>query len=1033
MSQDSLLLDDSWNWFAVEVALKATVVLLVATGLIAGMHSASAALRHRIWSLTFAGLLLLPLLQLATTDWTWQILPQRWQFAYAAPRQIGPSNTIANVTETAPTEPERVQAVNPASQGDSSELAQDHLKEPVILEPLSDQFGKRFDSSEAAAAPMRAASHPTGSWLFFVWFAGVAMTLTPLVTGLIGNARIKRRCRSMSDPPTIRRIATLCRRVGLLHPPILLLGGDRQMPMTFGLGRPYIVMPAGALRWSNERFSSVVLHELAHIKRLDVPLQLIARVACGLYWFHPLAWWGISRMRLDRELSCDDCVLMAGQSSTSYSTELLNIAREHSTQATYMSAALSMARRSQLEGRLLAALDAGRRRSPVGSVRTMVLALLGAGFVAGLSGVRPVFQANASEQLVASSSTASSSDDNRCLITGVVLSPDNVPAAGAQVEIIAHDNQGGWNRHSPNELTIDRFEARADESGRFRLDLPRDVSRPRRGVNVVASAAGAFPAVENVDPRLTHVEVQLQLLQTKEVRVQLIDPVGNPVPDVTPQIRYVSIDGNDYIGAPHPDGHAVTKVWPTFSTSDTNGYSKANLPVSANRVSLVVNDQRIGSHRVDIEISDKPVSAVLGTTSFLNGKVIDADGMPIAGAEVIVIEEPYRVVRTDADGAFRTARGSSIDTLFPRGQSIIHVYPPADSEFLFQAIEWEWPNEGIGDAELTIELERGIAIEGQVVESGSGRPVVGAQICFEPQVKDNPHFKESYRSRFTGADMRYSTDSAGRFKMPVCPGPGHLLVNARSLDYLPVETSMGDMWYGEPGLQREYYHGVKQLELMQGSNPEPITIELARGKTLRRQVLRPDGTPATGKAFAASYLQDKENINGWLPSIPVAIGKLDLPGFDPRLSTPLFILDVDNNSGAVVSLAAENVSPDESTIKLLPCGAAKFRFVNENGEPLPDYQPQIHLIFKAGAPATHHIEPDQPLWSDTIIWDNVVRPKKLPKTDSDGRVVVEGLIPGAAYNLYYTGKEGSWDEGYEFKVNSGESTDVGDVVLPQRE
>jgi hypothetical protein len=133
-----------------------------------------------------------------------------------------------------------------------------------------------------------------------------------------------------------------------------------------------------------------------------------------------------------------------------------------------------------------------------------------------------------------------------------------------------------------------------------------------------------------------------------------------------------------------------------------------------------------------------------------------------------------------------------------------------------------------------------------------------------------------------------------------------------------------------------------------------------------------------------------------------------------------------------VSLAG-NVSPDEPTIKLLPCGAAKFRFVNDQGEPLADYQPQIHLIFKAGAPNTHHIEPDQPFWSNTIIWDNVVRPKKLPKTDNDGNVVVEGLIPGATYNLYYVGKEGGWDAGYEFKVESGETTDVGEVVLPQRE
>ena len=332
MSQISVLFDDSWNWFAVEVALKATVVLVMATGLMALTRSASPALRHRIWSLTFAGLLLLPLLQLAMPGWTWQVLPQRWQFASAAPSNIEPPMTIAS-NEATSTEPERVLTRSPTSPGDRSAGDQDYLKTSPIVEPLADQLGNRLDATSVAAVPVTATSRPTGSWLLVVWCAGVVITLSPLVTGLIGNVRLKRRCRPLSDPATNGRIATLCARVGLLRAPTLLLGSDRQMPLTFGLHHPFVVLPEGALHWPDERFSAVILHELAHIKRWDVPLQLIARVACGLYWFHPLAWWGISRMRLDRELSCDDCVLMAGQSSTSYATELLDIAREHSSQA----------------------------------------------------------------------------------------------------------------------------------------------------------------------------------------------------------------------------------------------------------------------------------------------------------------------------------------------------------------------------------------------------------------------------------------------------------------------------------------------------------------------------------------------------------------------------------------------------------------------------------------------------------------------------------------------------------------------------
>jgi len=686
---------------------------------------------------------------------------------------------------------------------------------------------------------------------------------------------------------------------------------------------------------------------------------------------------------------------------------------------------LSMARRSQLEGRLLAVLDTDRRRSAVGLYRSFVWALLGISIVVGLGMTRPEFRA--AEQVGGTTKTTAAKDGTRLVVTGVVLSPDQEPVPDAHVEVLAHNNRGGWNHLLADDLKVDRMETQTDKSGRFRFELPRDISRPR-SISIVASTAQDFPAIQNVDARLAHADVKLQLVRSKKVRVQLVDPVGNPLPDVTPHLRYVMVD-NGFIGAPHPDGDAVTKAWPAFSASDENGYCEATLPVTTTRASLTVNDPRAGAHRLDIEISDKPVSAVLDAPSFLNGKVVDADGKPIAGAEVTFMEQPTRMVRTADDGTFRVARGSTIDTLFAPGQAIIHIYPPEGSDFLFQALEWQWPNDGIGDADLTIVMERGIIIEGQVVERGSGKPVVGAQLAFEPQVENNPHFKETYRSRFSGADMRYSTDDDGKFRMPVCPGPGHLLVTARSLDYVPVETSMGDMWYGKPGLQREYFQGVKQLNAE--STREPITIELQRGETLRRQVSRPDGKLAQGLAFAASYLQDKKDVSGWLPSIPIADGLLELPGFDRERSMPLIILDPEGKCGGIVS--AENISPDKPTIQLLPCGGAKFHFLNDKGEPLADYRPPIQLIFKTGAPATHMIEPDQPLWSDTIIWENVAGRSEPPKTDAEGRVIVDGLVPGAVYSLYYVSKDGVWDQGYEFKVKSGETTDVGDVVIPQRD
>ena len=62
------------------------------------------------------------------------------------------------------------------------------------------------------------------------------------------------------------------------------------MPMTFGLFRSTILMPADAAEWTEERRRLVLLHELAHVRRRDAATHLVARVMLCFYWWHPLAW-----------------------------------------------------------------------------------------------------------------------------------------------------------------------------------------------------------------------------------------------------------------------------------------------------------------------------------------------------------------------------------------------------------------------------------------------------------------------------------------------------------------------------------------------------------------------------------------------------------------------------------------------------------------------------------------------------------------------------------------------------------------------
>src|SRR5690606_41544044 len=65
----------------------------------------------------------------------------------------------------------------------------------------------------------------------------------------------------------------------------------------------------------------------AHIGRLDWLGQLLARLACALYWSNPLAWLAARRLAEEAECACDDAVLLHGQAGGDYADALLAVAR----------------------------------------------------------------------------------------------------------------------------------------------------------------------------------------------------------------------------------------------------------------------------------------------------------------------------------------------------------------------------------------------------------------------------------------------------------------------------------------------------------------------------------------------------------------------------------------------------------------------------------------------------------------------------------------------------------------------------------
>ena len=151
-------------------------------------------------------------------------------------------------------------------------------------------------------------------------------------------------------------------RLGVRRPVRLLRAAGDTMPMAAGVRHACIVLPAAADTWPDDRRRAVLLHELAHVERHDCLTQTLAAIACAAYWVHPGVWWIARRLRAERELACDDRVLSAGENGRDYAGHLLELAYTLGHTAA-PAVAVTMARPRELEGRILAVLDAARNRA----------------------------------------------------------------------------------------------------------------------------------------------------------------------------------------------------------------------------------------------------------------------------------------------------------------------------------------------------------------------------------------------------------------------------------------------------------------------------------------------------------------------------------------------------------------------------------------------------------------------------------------------------------------------------------------------
>lgn len=103
-------------------------------------------------------------------------------------------------------------------------------------------------------------------------------------------------------------------------------------PATYGIIRPRIILPKN---YNGNDLKYILMHEQAHIKRLDNLWRIVAIVTACIHWFNPLSWLFLKVFLENLELACDEKVLKnsSEEDKKRYALTLINCAESKSLYA----------------------------------------------------------------------------------------------------------------------------------------------------------------------------------------------------------------------------------------------------------------------------------------------------------------------------------------------------------------------------------------------------------------------------------------------------------------------------------------------------------------------------------------------------------------------------------------------------------------------------------------------------------------------------------------------------------------------------
>ena len=165
------------------------------------------------------------------------------------------------------------------------------------------------------------------AYISAAYLAGVVLMMIRLAVGLWGGQRLRATAIPVESDELLTIVRNQAHAIGLWAVPVVAYCQQISIPIVVGIVKPMVLCPAGlASGLSTDHLQALITHELAHIRRFDLLVNLLQRMVEAILFFHPAVWFISGRISTERENAADDIVLKAGWKPLHYADALVRMA-----------------------------------------------------------------------------------------------------------------------------------------------------------------------------------------------------------------------------------------------------------------------------------------------------------------------------------------------------------------------------------------------------------------------------------------------------------------------------------------------------------------------------------------------------------------------------------------------------------------------------------------------------------------------------------------------------------------------------------